>query len=106
MVRGQLLIHTKDVRGAWERETFRRLKFKGEPKRSEVPREQRPRPGVKFWVARRGTAHVMGGSRWSAGSKPGGLLGKRQSGRVVGDDKLDHEMGEKLRREKPKSVRS
>jgi hypothetical protein len=44
----------------------------------------------------RGTAFWMGASRWSAGIKPGGLIGKRRSGKVDSKEITDHPEGAKL----------
>jgi len=45
---------------------------------------RRPRPGLNLRVAKRGTAFRVGVSRWSAGTRPGGFVGKRKSGRFDG----------------------
>jgi hypothetical protein len=70
----------------------------GRPKGAMAPTWTKP-PG-----AMRGTANDVGLSRWSAGNKLRSLLEKRQSGRRVGNNSFDHDVGRKLRREKPRSV--
>jgi len=63
------------LRGFFRRENL------GDPK---FPREQRPRPGINPRVAKRGAAFRVGVNRWSAGTRPGGFVEKRRSGRSDG----------------------
>jgi hypothetical protein len=79
---------------------------RGRTQEAKRPKGARAPTWTKHLGANRGTASDVGVSRWSAGNRLRSLLEKRQSGRGVGNNSFDHDVGGKLRREKPRSVGS
>jgi hypothetical protein len=100
------VVRIKGCKGSFRERHWEASLGEGEPKRQKIPREQRPRPELNLQVRRGARLTEVGSSRWSANNRPHGLLEKRQSGRDLGNRNLDHRVGEKLRREKPRSVGS
>jgi len=83
----------------WERRTRREGRkgdafflelLEGEPERSEAQESKRFRPGLNLRGAKRDTALLVGGNRWSTGGRPSRFFGKVQGRQESRRGDFDH----------------